>query len=76
MRESQYIDEYLRTNTEKGMGAGVTIGTFLNRKLRGKAKDYGAKYHRALKAACDRRVVAGTAVFGPSAMNCTAFYLK
>lgn len=76
MKESQYVDEYLRTNTEKGVGDGVTISSFLNRKLRGKAKKYSTHYHRSLKAACDRRVVEGTAVFGPSVMFGIAYYSK
>jgi len=29
MRESQYIDSYLDTNTEAGIGKGLTIGSYL-----------------------------------------------
>jgi hypothetical protein len=54
MRYSQYLDAYLDHNAHR-LATGdlpITIGTFLNYRLRGSAKDYMSKYIRALHRSC------------------------
>lgn len=46
---SMYTNKYLRTNAERGDGNGYTLQTFLAHELKGKAKQYAAKYCRALE---------------------------
>ncbi len=73
-RESQYVEDYLRTNEQRGMDRGYTIGTYLAYQLRGKAKNYAGHYRRALERACERRVEAGVAVEGLSINGGIAYY--
>jgi hypothetical protein len=54
MRNSQYLEDYLECNDERGEGKGLTIGSYLAGVLRGKAKQYSSGYHRALEASCKR----------------------
>jgi hypothetical protein len=44
-----YTVKYLKTNEERGDGNGYTLQTFLAHELKGKAKQYAAKYCRALE---------------------------
>lgn len=46
---SMYTAKYLRTNSERGDGNGYTLQTFLAHELKGRAKQYAAKYCRALE---------------------------
>jgi len=54
MRNSQYLDDYLECNDERGEGKGLTIGSYLAGRLRGRAKQYAGGYRRALEASCNR----------------------
>ena len=54
MRNSQYLEQYLEGNAERGTGKGITIGSFLGRVLSGKAKKYSYGYVIALEASCKR----------------------
>ena len=74
MRDSQYTMDYLRGNQSRGLGKGLTIGTFLAYRLEGKAKKYGAGYHRALLNSMLRLVAQGRAEKGISAGKATAYY--
>jgi hypothetical protein len=47
-RESQYLNDYLRGNAERGPGNGLTVNTYLAYTLRGKAKQYSGRYADAL----------------------------
>lgn len=58
MRESQYIEDYLRQAEQHRW----TPGTYLHYTLAGRAKDYSASYQRALQRAIDRRVQSGDVV--------------
>lgn len=72
MKESQYIEEYLRTTRTKR----YTIGTFLHYALKGKAKRYTDVYHRALQAAVNRRVERGEVVAVDSILGQTSYVYK
>lgn len=74
MRESQYIDEYLELNSERGIGNGYTIGTFLTYRLSGNAKKYSQGYERALLRAVNRRLRSGEAFVARSAGGRVAAY--
>lgn len=52
MRDSQYVDDYLR-------GPRYTVGTFLAYELAGKAKRYSDVYARALLNSLERLERAG-----------------
>ena len=54
MRNSQYLEQYLEGNDERGTGKGITIGSFLGKMLKGKAKKYSYGYQKALEASCIR----------------------
>ena len=54
MRNSQYLEQYLEGNDERGTGNGITIGSFLGKVLKGKAKKYSYGYQKALEASCKR----------------------
>ena len=54
MRNSQYLEQYLEGNDERGEGKGITIGSFIGRVLKGKAKKYSYGYVTALEASCKR----------------------
>lgn len=68
MKESQYIEQYL--------DSGLTVSSFLNGVLKGKAKEYSGKYARALQTAIDRRVKAGEVQAGPSKGGKIAYYRR
>lgn len=70
MRESQYIEDYLATNANRGLGNGLTVGSFLAYNLRGKAKDYAQVYAQALVNAINRR----DCIAAKSAHGGTAYY--
>ena len=55
MRESQFTDEYIQLNHQLGLGKGLTIGTFLAARLRGRARQFGDVYARSLERALLRR---------------------
>lgn len=55
MKGSMYTDEYLDTNETRA----ITPGTFITKTLRGRAKDYSARYLRALLNDLQRRAAAG-----------------
>lgn len=54
MRHSQYLEAYLDGNARRIADGDlpITIGSFLNQQLRGRAKSYGVKYGQALKRSC------------------------
>jgi len=70
MRTSQYLSDYLSGNASRGPGKGITVGSYLNSVLRGKAKKYSGSYYKALVNSCER---AG-AIKGPSAQGSVAYY--
>lgn len=69
-RLSQYLTGYLRCNRERGPGNGLTASSYLAGRIRGKAKNYFARYLRSLERACK---LTG-AVTGPSARGAVAWY--
>lgn len=54
MKHSQYLDAYLDGNSQriKDGDKPITIGTFINQQLRGRAKKYAMKYAGALHRSC------------------------
>lgn len=66
-RESQYVSAYLDHNGALGWGNGITPGTFLNRMLRGRRKNYYGSYYKGLMNGLEQRVKLGMAVVGDSA---------
>ena len=73
-RESQYIEGYLAENDSRGLGKGLTVGSYLAYQLKGKAKKYSGRYAAALINALERR---GSAVIkGRSAMGGVAYYSR
>lgn len=70
MRESQYTDDYLRENARRGMGNGLTIGSYLASVLQGKAKKYAGQYVAALEMSVIRR----NAIKGRSKQGGVAYY--
>ena len=70
--QSQYTDDYLATNKSRGMGKGLTPGSYLSYELRGRAKSWAGRYTVGLVRSCER---AG-AVTGPSMKGGTAYYPK
>lgn len=70
MRNSQYLTSYLLKNSIRGEGKGLTIGSYLNSVLRGKAKKYSGHYVTALRNSCERV----GAIKGVSKMGGIAYY--
>lgn len=70
MKNSQYLSEYLNQNAKRGVGKGLTVGSFLAYTLRGEAKKWSGRYEEALRNSLSR---AG-AIAGPSAGKRTAYY--
>ncbi len=70
MRNSQYLTEYLSGNANRGPGKGITVGSFLNSVLQGKAKKFSGSYYKSLINSCER---AG-AIKGPSVQGSVAYY--
>jgi hypothetical protein len=75
MRNSQYLDSYLRKNQARGDGNGLMVSSFMTYTLRGAAKSYSGKYRRALENTLNREVAAGRVRIGSSARGGTAYYL-
>lgn len=69
VRESQYVETYLNMTGDKA----VTVGTFLNGELSGKAKQYSSGYYRALISALCRRVESGEVVAVKSVRGSVSF---
>lgn len=74
MNESQYISSYLNCNAARGWTHGLTVGSYLHHKLKGKAKSYSGGYERALLRSLKRREAEGSVVIGPSEKNSVAYY--
>ena len=72
MRESQFTDEYIKENIQRGLGKGITIGSFLSYRLKGRAKQFSDVYARSLERALLRR---GCFSY-KSAGGSTAYYLR
>ena len=70
MKQSQYLESYLRYNELQGFGNGVTPQTYLFRVLSGKAAKYSLSYLRSLEKA----LVKSGAVTGRSAKGFVAWY--
>lgn len=48
---SKYLDGYLDENARRGLGRGLTVGSYLAGELRGKALNYVGRYAAALRIA-------------------------
>ena len=72
---SQYTDAYLQENHQRGIGKGITPGTFLNSALKGAAKRYAAKYRIALERDLNRRMAEGSVLPYASVHGATAYHL-
>ena len=69
----QYLDTYLAANGCRGIGAGLTVSSYLGRVLRG--RDLQSKpYVCLLQMACECRVRDGRAIQGLSKRGGMAFY--
>ena len=55
MRESQYTDEYLAENAKRGLGNGLTPGTFIQYAVRGRASQFKENYIASLIRSVKRR---------------------
>jgi hypothetical protein len=71
---SKYTDDYLNNNDERGLGRGLTPGSYLNSQLRGTAKRYAAKYRAALESDLRARVVEGSVLPYASQGGAVAYY--
>ena len=69
---SQYLAAYLAENRSRGEGKGLTVGSYLHGRLKGRAKSYAGRYCIALANSCER---AG-AVKGRSCRAGVAYYPK
>jgi hypothetical protein len=74
MRNSQYLKHYLDSNASRGDGKGLTIQSYLQYRLGGKAKKYSLGYVIALQNSVDREVYAGRAEVGKSFGGRLAYY--
>jgi hypothetical protein len=72
---SQYTDAYLNENHNRGLGKGITTGTFLSSQLKGRAKSYATKYRIALERDLNRRIAEGSVLPYASVHGGTAYYL-
>jgi hypothetical protein len=70
MRNSQYTEGYLAYNRARGIGKGVTIGTYLSKCLRGTAKSWKGRYARSL----ENSLLRVGATEGKSIMGSVAYY--
>lgn len=69
---SMYTEQYLNENESRGGdGMGITPGTFLAYTLKGRAKEYSARYLRVLERDLASR---NDVVRGHSKHNATAYY--
>lgn len=68
-RESQYVESYLRAAAKYLW----TPGTYLAYNLEGRAKDWAARYERALVRALERRQARGEVVAVRSAKGSVAY---
>lgn len=74
MKNSQYLNDYLSSNTSRGDGKGLTIQSYLQYQLGGKAKKYSLGYVIALQNSVDREVSEGRAEVGKSFGGRIAYY--
>lgn len=74
MRDSQYLDAYLRENGRRGPGDGLTPGSFLAYRLRGKRKEWAGRYLYSLLSSLYRAEARGECREGISAHGGTAWY--
>ena len=73
MKDSSiYLEAYLKENDFRGANKGITTGTFLSQRLRGKAARYKDRYQRALENALEK----SGAVKGKSDRGAIAWYRK
>jgi hypothetical protein len=72
---SQYTDAYLNENHNRGLGQGITPGTFLSSQLKGRAKSYATKYRIALERDLNRRIAEGSVLPYASVHGGNAYYL-
>lgn len=71
---SMYTIAYLNGNADRGgYGQGITPGTFLSSQLAGRAKQYKARYQRALERDLDSR---NDVIGGPSVTGASAYYWR
>lgn len=71
---SMYTEQYLNQNQSRGgYGEGITPGTFLSYQLSGRAKQYKARYQRALERDLDSR---DDVIPGPSKTGASAYYWR
>lgn len=70
MRESQYLESYLRENRRRGDGNGLTVGTFIAYQLRGEAKSWAGRYKQSL----ENSLLRNNARRGVSKMGRIAYY--
>ncbi len=70
VRGSMYLEEYLDACEA---GEPVSIGTFLTRALRGRARDYSGQYYQALHGALQRELRAGHVEIVPSVRGSIAY---
>ncbi len=73
-RESQYAEDYLRGNAQRGDGRGLSLKSYLAYCLRGNAKSYMRGYYNALYNSMLNREFAGLARQGRSQGGSTAWY--
>jgi hypothetical protein len=71
---SQYLAGYLAENARRGLGQGVTPGTYLAYCLRGAARSYAGRYRAALETALEMEEQLGTAIRGRSRCAGVAWY--
>lgn len=71
---SVMVREFLTLNGRNGDGAGVTLGSYLQREMRGKARRYSAGYRRVMLAIIDELVRDGAVRTGKSVGNRPTYY--
>jgi hypothetical protein len=70
MKYSQYLYDYLKCNTERGWGNGLTPSTYLTYHLHGKAREWSGRYTKSLIYSLQ----SVGAVIGPSKGGYIAYY--
>jgi len=71
---SMYTEDYLSVNRARGIGRGLTPGTFLAYSLRGRAKSFSHRYERALLNSLLRMEREGRVIRARSAHGRVAWY--
>ena len=74
MKDSQYLNDYLDTNSRLGYDKGYTIGTYLTYQLRGNARSWSGRYAGALLRSLERLVQKGLVRVGRSSHGSIAYY--